>query len=315
MAVLGVCLVSRGASHAQVVTPRMARTLSWLPPQSETLAVAQGPFTIPKGDPTNKEAWRDFVGDRANPHFALSNLQLSVVVPNLAGRTIESSLEARGNFRPPAGFGLMLYDGCGFLQLRPLTGETAKSLQAKLARGATRKVTIAGREVAVFEQKGEHDLWRVYVAVPRPNVVLLTTTQAQLKTVLKRMNGQTAGPRAFPAGWNGWKLVNTSAPFWAIRRLDLKQSVGIFGPRRKDSQAIAFSVEATGASASALLLKYQSPNRNIAKRMFDALKNELRTGVTMRQTAPDVTLISVSNNNTGMTDFFVMGFLGTAVFV
>lgn len=315
MALLSVCLAFGRAAHAQDLPPDVAQSLAWLPPQSETLAVARGPLTIQKAAPKGAKP-RNVPVEKPSSHFLLSNLQLGIIVPNLIGRTIESSLEARSNFRPPAGLGLMPYDGCGVVRLRPLAGETAKSLQTKLSRGATRGATIAGQEVGVFEQKRINDVWRIYVAVPRPNLVLLATTHAQLETVLTRMNGKAVGPRAFPADWSGWKLVNTSAPFWAIRRLDLKQSVGIFlGQGDKDAQASAFSVEATGPTASALLLKYQSPNGDVAKRMFEAIKSELRAGVTMRKVAPDMTVISVSGQNSGLADFYVMGFLGTAVFL
>jgi len=314
-AVLNFCLIFCCVSRAQNLPPDVAQALAWLPPQSETLAVARGPLNIPKTAATGANPGKDFVADNANPYFALSNLQLATLVGNLLGRTIESSLEARSNFRPPAGFGLMPYDGCGVVRLRPLQGETARSLRRKLARSATRKAMIAGQQVSVFEGQREHDLWRVYVAVPRPNTILLATTHAQLELVLNRMNGKTTGPRAFPATWKGWKLVNTSAPFWAIRRLDLKQSVGILGPREKDEKASAFTVETTGKAASSLLLKYQSGDLRVAKRMLAILQSELRTGVSMREIASDTMEISISNANIGMAGFYVLGFLGTAVYV
>ncbi len=315
VALLSVGLAFCRAAHAQDLPLDVAQTLTWLPPQSETLAVARGPLTIPIPMQKGASPKHDAPVEKVNPHFWLSNLQLGIIVPNLVGRTIELSLEARSNFRPPASLGLMPYDGCGVVQLRPLAGATAESLRAKLARGAKRKATIAGEEVSVFEDKRIDDVWRIYVAVPRPNLVLLATTHAQLETVLRRMNGKLSGPRAFLAEWSGWKLVNTSAPFWAVRRFDLTQSVGVLGPPHKDLQAKALSVEATGTSASALLLKYQSPNTGIAKQMFDAIKSELRTGVTIRQVAPDLTLISVSGQNPNMANFYVLAFLGTGVYL
>jgi len=312
---LSFCLILGRVSYAQNLPPDVAEALTWLPPQSETLAVARGPLTIPKTAAKDANPKKDFVAGAVSPHFFLSNLQLATVVGNLLGRTIESSLEARSNFRPPAGFGLMPYDGCGVVRLRPVQGETAQSLRMKLAHGATRKAIIAGEQISVFEGMREHDLWRIYVAVPRPNTILLATTHAQLELVLNRMNGKTTISRAFPATWKGWKLVNTSAPFWAIRRLDLTQSVGILGPPNKDEKASAFTVETTGKTASSLLLKYQSGDFRVTKRMFDALQSELRTGVSMKKIAPDTMEISVSNPNTHMADFYILGFLGTAVYL
>jgi len=312
---LGFCLVLGRVSYAQILPPDVAEALTWLPPGSETLAVARGPLTIPKTPAENANVKRDFVANGISSHFFLSNLQLATVAGNLLGRTIESSLEARSNFRPPAALGLMPYDGCGVIRLRPLQGETPQSLRMKLARGATRKAIIAGQPISVFEGKRVYDLWRVYVAVPRPDTILLATTHAQLELVLNRMNGKTTGPRAFPTTWKGWKLVNTSAPFWAIRRFDLKRSMGVMGPPNKDEQGSAFTVESTGKAASSLLLKYQSGDLRVTKKMLDALHSELRTGVSMKKIAPDTMQISVSNPNTNMADFYILAFLGTGVYL
>ncbi len=312
---LCACWTASGIARAEDIAPDVAQSLTWLPPQSETLAVARGPLTISKPPQKGAKPKRAMVTEKPNPHFALSNLQIGTVLPNLMGRTIELSLEARGNFRPPAGLGLMPYDGCGIVRLRAVPGETAKSLGAKLARGSKRRAIVAEQDVSIFEEKRVNDLWRVYVAVPRPNLILLATTHAQLEQVLRCMSGKVSGPRAFPADWSGWKLVNTKAPFWAFRRLDLPRIIGVFWPPYQDRQAVAFSVEATGPGASSLLMKYQSPNEAIAKKMFDAIKSEVRTGVTMRKTASDVTEISVSGRNSGMADFYVLGFLGTAIFL
>ncbi|RYX81744.1 hypothetical protein EON83_22520 [bacterium] len=193
---LPVALVT-SAAQAQNLPPRIAQAMRIMPLGSETLAVAQGTHTIPASLKAKSEADLSQVG--------LSNLQLGVIAPNLRGRTIELSMEARSHFRPPKGLGLMPYDGCGLLYLKPQKGETRAALEMKLLKTTKKTTLIAGQRVGIFEDKREHDTWRVYVAVPQADMVMLATDRSSLETTLGRLKTVASlKDSAFPASWSGW---------------------------------------------------------------------------------------------------------------
>lgn len=307
-------LTFASAARAQKLSNEVSQALNWMPPQSETLCVARGPVTLPQKGEKGFGSWRDW--PISTPYFSISNLQLSIIAPNLPGRVIESSLEARANFRPPAGLGLMLYDGCGLVRLRPLQGENGAALRTRLARGAKKTIVIGGHQTSVFEEKREHDLWRVYVVVPRDNLVIMATQRAFLETVLARMAQKTTRNRAFPSSWNGWKLVDTSAPFWAVRRLDLPQSIGVLGPRDRDRKAVALVIyQDRTPQKPGLILKYRSSNLKYGRRLFETMRVEIHSGLKMQTLAPDVTQITTRGEPQGMVDFFVLGYLGTGIYL
>ena len=308
---LAICAGLSSAAGAQDLSPRVEQLLKFLPLQSETLAVDQESFAVPLAEAGKKGANRLVAGS-----ILPANLQMAVVAPALAGRTIELSLEARSNFRPPKGLGLMPYDGSGILILKPQAGQTRAMLKAKAWKGMKR-VTLAGQEVGVIEEKREHDLWRIYVAVPRPDMLVTATDRASMITTLARMQRPNLTDRAFPSSWSGWKLVDTKAPFWAIRRLDLPQSVGLLGPTNRDPKAHAFAVYNIPAkdkdnAAPQWIMKYDGSPKFI-RDFYSASKGELK-GTVSQITGTQITQFTVDSPD-GYFAFYALGLLGTGIYL
>lgn len=303
------------AAQAQTLSPRVAQMLSYLPPRSETLAVERGPIKIAQAKNKNSGRWRSPQAQTESESVLPANLQLSVVAPALAGRTLELSIEARSRFRPPKGFGLMPYDGCGILLLKPQPGQTRAALKARVWKGMKR-ITLAGQEVGVFEEKRELDLWRIYVCVPRPDMIVLATDRASMVTTLSRLQAPRLSDRAFPASWSGWKLVDTTAPFWAIRRLDLAESAGVLGPQDRDPKARAFVVynraNSSSKAAPVWVMKYNGAPA-FGRQLFDQIGREVKGTVT-QPTGTGITQFTVSSPDFYFT-FYALGLLGTGIYL
>ena len=75
----------------------------------------------------------------------------------------------------------------------------------------------------MFEQKLESDIWTIYVAFPKPNLVLACTNRDYLRDVLERIGGK-AGQRALDERLPEWKYVGTAEPFWGLRHYDRSQA-------------------------------------------------------------------------------------------
>ena len=310
---LTLCAGLASAANAQNLAPRVLQSLSYLPPQSETLAVDQNSFSVPRGKAKELGSWRN-AGSQTSRSLVPANLQTSVVAPALAGRTIELSLEARSNFRPPKGFGLMPYDGCGMIYLKPQIGQTREMLKVKAWKGL-KKLTLAGQQVGVFEEKRENDLWRIYVAVPRPDLIVTATDRASMITTLSRIQRPVSTEGAFPSSWSGWKLVDTKAPFWAIRRLDLPRSVGVFGPHDRDTKARAFVVFSRPVKAGAApqwIMKYDGAPQ-FGQRVFTHIQGEVK-GTISRPAGTQITQFIVDAPD-GYFLFYALGLLGTGIYL
>ena len=308
-----LCAGLISAASAQNLSPRVEQALSYLPPQSETLAVESGPIVVPIDKEKELENWRN-MGIQSSQSIMPANLQLSVVASALAGRTIELSLEARSNFRPPKGLGLMPYDGSGLIYLKPQAGQTRDLLKSKVWK-KMKRVTLAGQQVGVFEEKREYDLWRIYVAVPRPDLIVLATDRASMITTLARMQRPNLTDRAFPSSWSGWKLVDTNAPFWAIRRLDLPGSVGLLGPRNRDPKARAFVIYSRTVKEAATpqwIMKYDGSPKLI-RDFYAGSKGELKG--TVSQIAGTQITQFISTSPDGYFTFYALGLLGTGIYL
>ncbi len=304
---LAACCALTCVAHAQFLPPRLAQALSYLPPQSETLAVDQKSRPVLPEEPDSGD--KPQTGEYALP----ANLQLSVIARALVGRNIELSLEARSNFRAPQGFGLMPYDGSGLVYLKPQAGQTRELLKAAVWKGMKR-TTLAGQEIGIFEEKREHDLWRVYVAVPRPDLIVLATDRASMITTLARMQRPTLSDRAMPANWSGWKLVDTTAPFWAVRRLDLPQSTGfpIVDKRDPKMRALVVFPRVRPDKKTEWVVKCDGDPKNL-RALFTRILREVKGAIASPKGAP-ITEFVVGQPD-GYFTFYALGLLGTGIYL
>jgi hypothetical protein len=148
--------------------------------------------------------------------LALFGLKNGILQKALKDRVVSFAVEGSRRFRPPTGLGGMLYEGCAIAVLGSATTLDRDSFMKSAASSATRFEEIAGVRTAVFEERLEEDVWMIFVAFPRSNIVLAATNEDYLRTVLERMGGNT-GPRALPEALPEWKYVNTRAPLWGLR--------------------------------------------------------------------------------------------------
>lgn len=203
--------------------------LSWLPADTETLIVANGPFVIPQ--PQNAE--EETESRRLSPQeireafesfpFGLVGLQQGVLEKKLKGREVAFAIEGARSFRSPSGLGEMTYEGCDIVVFAHDVISLGAAFMEDSKGVATKFEEVEGQRVAVFEEKMEEDIWTTMVAFPKGNVLVVATNRDYLRGVLARM-GSKGGPRALPDGLVEWEYVNIKDHVWGLRHYDKKQA-------------------------------------------------------------------------------------------
>src|SRR5262245_8464956 len=114
--------VARDESRAGLAAPPCwERLLDWLPEDTETVIVAQGPFDIPK--PTAEQ----FKFDESIRFLTLgpvSDVQDGMLYKELAGQKVLCAIEGSRRFIAPRNLGSMPYQGAHILQF-DLTADEA----------------------------------------------------------------------------------------------------------------------------------------------------------------------------------------------
>lgn len=315
------------------------QALGWLPADTETIVVANGPFAIPS--PT-----KDELGDDESKSLSAGEVQSlfqSFAMPltgtkdgllgkYLEGRTAVLAVEGSRHFRAPKDLGEMLYEGCDIIVLasdEPGLGDSFLNANKSL----TKLVEVIGKHrVAVFEEQMERDLWTTYVVFPRPNVVLIATSREYLKTVLERMDG-AGGARALPDALPEWHFIQRDAPAWGLRHFDRSQAnldpTSPFGVEKSanspDDKAIGVSFEYQGGNPQSATITYFSSasdplssvkqtffNPNYEKKSVEDLQVRYQT------ISPGVVHISCKLAHSGGTFYFffvLSALIGHAVYV
>jgi hypothetical protein len=201
----------------------LKEVLSWLPPDTESVVGANGPFSLPDHDELSP-------GDLRQPELPVAELELRArtlvlglfgfknggLQKDLEGKAVALAVEGSRHFRPPAALGGMRYEGCEIVVFGPAISLDRDSFMRNAAKSATRFEDVAGVRIAVFEEPQENDVWTTFVGFPRSNIVVVATDAEYLRTVLARMKG-SSGPRALPDTLVEWRYVNTRAPVWGLR--------------------------------------------------------------------------------------------------
>lgn len=331
IAAIGLCLIQilcsairasdeRGAPK---LNERVDQFLGWLPPDTETVIVSQSPFEVT--EPT-EELRRVEVSLRIAACGITLGIHDDLLRKELKGQKIVCAVEGSCRFRGPKGLGEMPYDGCEIVCF----SETAKAKLAKafqtLVEAAAAKDRIAGQQIAVFNEKFEDDDWSVFIAHPRPEILLCATERGYIKEVLERMTGGGEG-RALPGTLPEWSLVNVKAPVWAVRHYQkgnaprdpsspLNKKAAANQP---DPAAVGFVFWFEPGKKPTLNARYLSNAKNaaeIVKAGWEIPTEGLMPRI--QQTAAGVVDISAPFNDEEASRIFfwiLLGYLGHAVYV
>jgi hypothetical protein len=171
----------------------------------------------------------------------------------------------------------MLYEGCQIIVLQQGLGPERDAFVRQMTLNARQIKTIAGQRVMVFEEKLEEDIWKIFITVPAPNILLLATNQDFLTQVLKRMH-QKGERRALPESLPEWKHVDTRARFWAVRHYDKADaqddpSSPLSGKEGAanwpDTEAVGIVFEFDPSRSKVATIKYLSGNKEALKLFTD----------------------------------------------
>ena len=264
----------------------LQEVLSWLPEDTETIAVARGPFVLPstttpiKEDENEKRIFKDRELAEMFESLPLSlfGFKDGLLLPRLKGKRILLGIEGSRHFRPPSDLGQMPYEGCAIALLADKLDDDIASFAKSNRKAVLRVEKIANQEVAVFQEKLENDIWTAFVAFPNNRMIAVATNRDYLEEVLARLGGKK-GNRALPNDLPEWKYVNTDLQFWGLRHYDRSQAnldpSSPFGGKKSandpDEQAIGLTLIFDHSIGKSAKITYLSGNKSIGGRPDDTL--------------------------------------------
>ncbi len=323
-------------SKATPVAGKIGEVLSWLPADTETLTVARGPFAMPRL--TEEQQTKDRELTRAELTEDLQSLPLAlfgfnhdILAKRLLDRQVTVAIEGARHFRSPAALGEMPFEGCVIAIFADDVSGISASFIKESAKLSVREETIEGKNVTVFQEKLETDVWTTYVAFPSKNMVLAASNRDYIQEILARMQGKS-GKRALPDNLPEWKYVDLSAPIWAIRHFDQSQQdvdpSSPFGGQKSanfpDEQAIGlvFRLDAnTGTSATITHLSRNKGTLDLWKHGPRSMESEPAAkdwGTSYREVSTGVVEARYNLKRLESADLFMfilMGELGHAVYL
>jgi hypothetical protein len=253
------------------------QALLWLPANTETLIVSQGPFELKPAEPADQKVGQPQPLDKALQLLpcGLATQQESNSLKSLKGLTVDFVLEGARGFRSPKGLGMMPYDGCHITVFKNDLKTARDSFIDALKSENPGEEQVAGQKTYVIKAKLEEDAWKFYLTIPRPNVILVATDRAYLEEVLKRMAmKEKPTDRAFPDNLPEWKHVDRKAKFWGMRHYDKLNakndpSTPLTTENRAanipDPKAIGLVFEYDSAKENLITVKYLSDNEDAAR--------------------------------------------------
>ena len=194
----------------------LAQVLTYLPEKFDTLLVAQGPFALWLPD------WKSET--QPTPGQVLSSMTVGLplldgpaadAMSTLAGRPVQLAVEVSRGFALRTTVGPFRYKGC---HITVFADELVDFLKLAV-RQADDVLEVEGVSVVALEQKVEKDVWRTYLAVPEPNVLICATDKDILRDVLARF-GPAATARPPASVLPEWNRLEADKRFWGVRRPD-----------------------------------------------------------------------------------------------
>jgi hypothetical protein len=302
----------------------VAKALSWLPADTETVVAANGPFLLGDLNPDADTAQHGLKTDR-EIEDAFKSLPLALLGfrHGLLGKYLEHervllAFEGSRDFRPPSGLGEGSYQGCAFAIFAGDITDRANLFMKNSSTVALRKERIEGQQVSVFQEKLEQDIWTTFVAFPEPNMIVVATNEEYLRDVLARVGGKGGG-RTLPENLPEWKHVDSHAAFWAVRHYDRKGAQpdptspfeGKKAANMPDDQAIGLTFTFDPAKSKTATIVYLSSNaeilQNVQKNLFpiETEHGARELHIRYRQLEPGVVEGSYDLDNIESTQLFV----------
>ena len=238
--------------------PSAIQILEWLPVDTETFIVANGPFRLrfTGDDDVSEHKPLDTLLERFT--YSPWEVRKGVLIKELSGQQPLLAVEGARHFRLPSGLGPSTYQGCHVLVFRRDLGATGEALKKRLKSAGAKALKIAGREIFTLDEKLENDVLKFYFAQPQPNVLICATDQNYLKETLQRMD-QRAAKRALPPDLPEWKHVDTTSRFWGIRHYGKDVDAG------SRSLAIQHFGKDTGDAQGGMVFSYNPGERREEK--------------------------------------------------
>lgn len=233
--------------------------LTWLPSDTETLVVAQEPFTIMAEDRT---AFRPALAMAQGYVLGLlAAAEKENVSKGLTGRTVRLAVLAARHFgegerEPPPGaqggaLGMIPYQGCAVYAL-------SEPIKESLL-GRPPEDSIMGYRVWI--SKGSQNDWpdtdTYLVSLLKPDLMIVCNHREFFSEVVSRI-GSSPERRALPPSLPEWRQVDRSVPLWAICHYRDSGFLGSIIANAKDPGATGLTVEvglASGAIRARMISK------------------------------------------------------------
>jgi len=205
----------------------------WFPADTESIVAAPGPFLIPieanAPSEKNEQEWFTKRASESEIRTVFEELSIELLFDldlgkALRGKTVTYAMQGTRHFREPTHGGeVMEYEGCSVVVFeRDLGGLESIIARTPDMKSASRKV-IAGTRVLIVNQNSQDREDADFVALPRPNVLLVANNRQYLQEVLERISQRKAS-RALPDQLPEWRYLEAHARFWGLRHYDLAQA-------------------------------------------------------------------------------------------
>lgn len=305
--------------------------LWWLPADTESVVVARGPFGIPAGSNENSEKnekeWFTKAASATDIHEELESLPLEVTCDldfdfskALRGYTVAIAMQGSRHFREPRGEAEVTdFEGSSIVVFDKDLGGWEGNFGRSLSRKATRTETINEIRVLIFSQKSLGAEWTDFVALPRPNVLLVANNRNYFQEVLDQMR-QHKSPRALPDQLPEWRFLGANARFWGLRHYDPTQAkldptspLGddqTFTPSDKKAIGVLFAVDPRNErSAEMVIFSGDEAGINDEARA-GSVAAEPQEGVSfkvkLRNPEPGVLVQSYTLDKSSTLDYFIL---------
>lgn len=228
----GTCAAQFGKFKKPAAPPseKLQQILGWLPADTETIVVANGPFSMPDlgtrdEETPGVESEIDLEENFEALPLALFGFKNEVLSKRLQGQKINLAIEGARHFGNPEGLGTAPFEGCSIALFARDVSDRTSTFLADSAKVALPSEQIEDQKVAVFQERLESDLWTFYVVFPKPGIAVACTNRDFLREVLVRMHN-SRGTLALPDDLPEWKYIDTHTRFWGFRHFDKTKNKG-----------------------------------------------------------------------------------------